>query len=73
MSLGLSNPNNERMKTMTLYKVGLLPLYLELYDTACPEVRPRINEIYAKITDKLQACGIDLVCAPICRVKEEFQ
>jgi L-arabinose isomerase len=57
---------------MTEYKVGLLPFYLELYDVASPEVRPHIDEIYTQITGKLRESGIDLICAPVCRVKEEF-
>lgn len=58
---------------MTGFKIGLLPLYLELYDTACPEIRPRINEIYGRIAGKLREAGMDLVCVQVCRVKEEFQ
>ena len=53
-------------------KIGLLPLYLALYDTACPEIRPHINEIHAVIADKLRDAGLNLVCAPVCRVREEF-
>src|SRR5450756_1591341 len=58
---------------MTGFKIGLLPLYLELYDTACPEIRARINEIYDRIAGKLPEAGMDPVCVPVCRVKEEFQ
>ena len=53
-------------------KVGLLPLYLELYYKACPEIRPRINEFHSKVSDSLIAQGIDLINAPICRLKDEF-
>lgn len=57
---------------MSGYKIGLLPLYLELYDKACPEIRPHIDEIYAGITEKLRGAGMDPVCPPVCRLKEEF-
>ena len=58
---------------MTGYKVGFLPLYLELYDISSPENRPHINEINLKIAEKLRDSGMELVCAPVCRVTEEFQ
>jgi len=45
---------------------------LELYDKTTPEFRPHINEIHTKIADKLRDTGMNLVCAPICRLKEEF-
>ena len=54
-------------------RIGLLPLYLALYDTASPEVRPRINGIYAQMADSLRDHGMDPVCVPICRVEEEFR
>lgn len=53
-------------------KVGLLPLYLELYDNAMPEVRPRIDEFLALITAELQKRGLDVVNTPVCRIKSEF-
>lgn len=63
---------NERTLTMKNCKVGLLPLYLELYDDACPEMRPRIEEFYNKVSDSLTTYGISIVKVPLCRVKEEF-
>jgi len=53
-------------------KVGLLPLYLELYDNAMPEVRPRIDEFLSLIAAELQKRGLDVVDTPVCRIKPEF-
>ncbi len=54
-------------------KVGLLPLYLKLYDDGMPEVRPRVEEFYARIAAGLQARGLEVLAAPVCRLKAEFQ
>jgi len=53
-------------------RIGLLPLYLELYDRAMPDIRPRIDAFYAAIVSKLRGKGMDVVTAPICRLKGEF-
>ncbi|MGC8861225.1 MAG: L-arabinose isomerase family protein [Armatimonadota bacterium] len=54
-------------------KIGLLGLYLELYDDAMPEVRPRIDAFLETIASELCARGLDVVDGPVCRVKNEFQ
>ena len=53
-------------------KIGLLPLYLELYDNAMPEVRPRIDGFVATVAAELRNRGLDVVDAPVCRLKPEF-
>ena len=58
---------------MTKTKIGILPLYLELYDRAMPEVRGRIDEFLSTIVQELGARGLDVVNAPICRIKPEFE
>ena len=52
--------------------VGLLPLYLELYDKSSPELRPTIEGFYKKAADKLSGAGIEVLTSPICRLKKEF-
>jgi len=52
--------------------VGLLPLYLELYDRAMPAVRPRVEAFYATIAAELRARGIEVVTSPVCRFAPEF-
>lgn len=58
---------------MTKPKIGLLPLYLELYDTAVPEARARVEAFYATIAEALEKNGLDVVRTSICRVKPEFE
>ena len=53
-------------------KVGLLGLYLELYDRAMPQVRPRIEAFYQTIAGELERRGMAVVSAPVCRVRAEF-
>lgn len=52
--------------------VGLLPLYLELYDKRTPELRPRINAFYKHITKELSKRGVTVITSDVCRLKEEF-
>lgn len=53
--------------------IGLLPLYLQLYDTAMPKLRagfePLLNQIVRAFTDG----GVRVVRADICRVEQEFK
>ncbi len=54
-------------------KVGLLPLYIKLYDDFClPERRMRVEEFYAKIASLLESKGLEVVTNPVCRLHEEF-
>ena len=53
-------------------KVGLLPLYLKLYDDTVASMRTRIEAFLGKITQSLSAHGFELIVAPICREKAEF-
>ena len=53
-------------------KIGLLPLYLALYDETCAFMRPKIENFCDTIVKQLEDRGLDMVCAPICRVREEF-
>ena len=53
-------------------KVGLLPLYIELYDDCAADKRPRMQRFYDQIAAALERAGLDVIRAPICRVKKEF-
>ena len=57
---------------MKKLKVGLLPLYVELYDIACPEVRPDIDAAHENTIAHLRAQGLEVVTWPVCRLAEEF-
>lgn len=54
-------------------KIGLLPLYLELYDNAMPEVRPHIDAYQADIVSALASRNLDVMSTPARRLKAEFE
>ncbi len=51
---------------------GFLPLYLKLYDDTVPEARPHVEAFLKQVADGLSAQGIEVVTAPVCRIKSEF-
>jgi L-arabinose isomerase len=53
-------------------QVGLLPLYLELYDIKRPERRPRIEGFYGQIAAALTNHGLEVSTVQVCRLKSEF-
>lgn len=53
-------------------KIGLLPMYLELYDRSMPELRAKIDAFRETIAEELGKRELDVVAAPVCRVKDEF-
>ncbi len=53
-------------------KIGLLPLYLKLYDDTVPAMRPRVERFLDTIAKALEQEGLHIVTAPICRVEPEF-
>jgi L-arabinose isomerase len=58
---------------MEIQKIGLLPLYLELYDNLFPEMRNRLDTFLRKIEDLFSTHGVDVQTAPICRLEHEVQ
>ena len=54
-------------------KVGLLPLYLNMYDEIFPEVKIELNLFLKRVTDLLTQRGIDVVSADICGVSRDFE
>lgn len=54
-------------------KIGLLPLYIQLYDISSPHVRPRLEGFYGEISDAFEKRGVEVVKTPFCRLKPEFE
>ncbi len=54
-------------------KIGLLPLYLELYDKACAKYRPGMDRFYEAMAAALRRQGLEVLTVPLCRVRSEFQ
>ena len=54
-------------------RIGLLPLYLKLYDEVCPERRAEFVPFLDEISTRLQAEAVDVVQADVCRVAPEFE
>ncbi len=54
-------------------KAGFLPLYVKIYDESTPEMRVVVDKFVADTAEKIKALGIELVSAPICRIKNEFE
>lgn len=54
-------------------KIGLLPLYVELYDLTTPEVRPDIDAAHAYASKCLSRRGMEVVDVPVCRLAGEFE
>lgn len=57
---------------ITAMKIGLLPLYVKLYDDKLPEMRERTEKFYSDIAGRFEQCGMEVIRAPFCRLKEEF-
>ncbi|MGD9519900.1 MAG: hypothetical protein AB7W28_10325 [Armatimonadota bacterium] len=54
-------------------RIGLLPLYLELYDRVRPEARPNMEAFAQRVADRLSAGGLVVERAPICRLEAEVR
>ncbi len=54
-------------------KIGLLPMYIKLYDDSWPEMRARVDAFHQTIVKELSKRGIDVLSAPVCRIKPEFE
>ncbi len=59
-----------KMKTCT---IGLLPLYLKLYDNTSADKRPRHEAFYKTISKELQTRGLTVIESDICREEDEFR
>ena len=56
---------------MKRIKIGLLPLYIKLYDDRGTDRKP-LEDFYAKIVKIYEEKGIDVITADVCRIKDEF-
>lgn len=54
-------------------KIGFLPLYVELYDLATPEIRPDIDAYHELVVKNLQEQGLEVINVPVCRLANEFE
>jgi L-arabinose isomerase len=53
--------------------IGLLPLYLKLYDDRLPQHRPRVEAFYRRIAAELEKRGLEVLTAPVARIQPEFE
>lgn len=61
------------MTGKTKPKLGLLPLYIKLYDDVLPEARGPLDEFARSLGTRFESKGLDVVTAPVCRVRSEFE
>ncbi len=57
---------------MKKLKIGLLPLYVALYDERTPHMRPFIEKYLCDLVEKFPKEQVDLVVGDICRLEDEF-
>lgn len=57
---------------MQKIKIGLLLLYLKLYDEVVPELRNNFMPFVEKIKENLEKKGTEVIVSKICRVEDEF-
>jgi L-arabinose isomerase len=53
-------------------RIGLVPFYLKLYDDIMPERRAGFQPFLDRVVAELMGRGLDVTCAPVCRVAGEF-
>ena len=53
-------------------KIGLLPLFLALYDQCRPEASQEIRKFAGTVAGELEKRGYEVVSSPACRLKDEF-
>ncbi|GMV91516.1 MAG: L-arabinose isomerase [Candidatus Hydrogenedentota bacterium] len=52
-------------------RIGLLPLYLALYDVRMPELRSEFEPFIQDLVDGFTTRGVEVHCADVCRVQNE--
>lgn len=58
---------------MEKIKIGVLPLYIKLYDDCGLTIRDRLEPFYNKLCDRFEELGFDVVRNGFCCVKSEFE
>ncbi|WP_020618974.1 L-arabinose isomerase family protein [Paenibacillus daejeonensis] len=56
---------------MKKLRIGLLPLYIQLYDDYFAQLRPRIEAFYATIVRSFEQRGVEVVESGMCKVRSE--
>ncbi len=54
------------------HSIGLLPLYLKLYDDVAPAMHAEIESFYLHIAEQFRKKGITVQTTQICRLEQEF-
>ncbi len=54
-------------------KIGLLPMYVALYDQSSPQSRPAVEKFRDDIAAKLEKKGLNVIVGEVCRLEEEFE
>ena len=54
-------------------KIGLLPLYLKLYNDIMPGMRIKVEEFVKTVRAELERREVEVLCGPVCCVKNEFK
>ncbi len=57
---------------MNKLKIGLLPLYIELYDKTWPDIRKKMESFASTICSEFENRGIAVETAHVCRLEKEF-
>ncbi len=58
---------------MQKVKVGLLPMYVLLYDECLSWMHPKVDRFYENVAEKLEDNGVEVLRSPICRLENEFR
>lgn len=58
---------------MQSFKIGLLPLYLELYDQLLPQCHAGMQAFLDRIRGEFERHGVTVSAGKICRVESEFK
>ncbi len=58
---------------MNEIKIGILPLWLKLYDDCWAHVRPDVERFIETITEEYKKRGAEVVTAPICCLSPDFK
>lgn len=58
---------------MQKIKIGLLPLYIKLYDDTSPSLRDRLDKFYEKMACALELKNFEVMRTPFCRLENEFK
>jgi L-arabinose isomerase len=64
---------NQNMQNKQNGKIGLLPMYLALYDQHLPETRNGFMPFLEKIHDAFTQQNVEVITASYCRLDSEFQ